>query len=151
MSLLIMTTFLKCENETPWTKHIHSYLISGHSQVFQRTVSTWTTMFSLTITSSRSNIPYLEKIIWVIGVLRGTVVCNWRFVNLCGSHLQSQVIVIFSWNFKNPGERFDWSIDRVAAGKRVKWLAVKTSTDIGYTNRWVVRWIINNELLSPVE
>ena len=39
--------------------------------------------------------------------------------NLCGSHLQSQVIVVVSLKFKNPGERFDWSIDRVAVGKCV--------------------------------
>ena len=38
------------------------------------------------------DIPWLKKIIWVIGVLRRTVVCDWRFDNLCGSHLQSQVI-----------------------------------------------------------
>ena len=37
------------------------------------------------------NLPWLKKIIWVIGVLRGTVVSDWRFDNLCGSHLQSQV------------------------------------------------------------
>ena len=58
-------------------------------------------------------------IIWVIGGLRRTVVGDWRFDNLCGSHLQSEVIVLVSWKFKNPGERFDWSIDRVAVGKRV--------------------------------
>ena len=37
-------------------------------------------------------IPWLKKIIWVIGVLRQTVVREWRFDNLCGSHLQSQVM-----------------------------------------------------------
>ena len=35
-------------------------------------------------------------IIWVIGVLRRTVVGDWLFDNLCGSHLQSQVIVLVS-------------------------------------------------------
>ena len=35
----------------------------------------------------RSNIPWLKKIIWVMGVLRRTVVSDWRFDNLCGSHL----------------------------------------------------------------
>ena len=77
----------------------------------------------------RSSIPWLKKIIWVIGVLRRTVVSDWRFDNLCGSHLQSQVVVLVSWKFKNPGERFDWSIDRVAVGKYVMWLAVKTCRD----------------------
>ena len=42
----------------------------------------------------RSNIPWLKKIIWVTGVLRRTVVSDWRFDNLCGSHLQSQVVVL---------------------------------------------------------
>ena len=32
--------------------------------------------------------PWLKKTIWVIGVLRRTVVSDWRFDNLCGSHLQ---------------------------------------------------------------
>jgi len=77
----------------------------------------------------------------VTGVLRRTVVCDWRFDNLCGCHLQSQVIVFVSWKFKNPGEQFDWSIDRVAIGKYVMWLAVKTSAEIGYENSWVVKWI----------
>ena len=96
-------------------------------------------------------IPWLKKIIWVVGVLRRTLVCDWRFDNLCGSHLQSQVIVLVSWKFKNPGERFDWSIDRVADGKRVMWLTMKTCAEIGYANRWVSKWIINNVLLFPVE
>ena len=96
-------------------------------------------------------VPWLKKIIWVIGVLRRTVVSDWRFYNLCGSHLQSQVVVLVSWKFKNPGERFDWSIDRVAVGKYVMWLAVKTCAEIGYANRWIVKWIINKVLLFPVE
>ena len=40
--------------------------------------------------------------------------------------------------FINPGERFDRSIDRVAVGKCVMRLAVRTCAEIGYTNRWVV-------------
>ena len=99
----------------------------------------------------RSSIPWLKKIIWVIGVLRRTVVSDWRFDNLCGSHLQSQVVVLVSWKFKNPGERFDWSIDRVAVGKYVMWLAVKTCAEIGYANKWIVKWIINKVLFFPVE
>ena len=47
------------------------------------------------------NIPRLKKIIWVIGVLRRTVVIDWRFDNLCGSHLQSQVVVLVSWKFNS--------------------------------------------------
>ena len=47
----------------------------------------------------RSNIPWLKKVIWVIGVLRRTVVCDWRLDNLCGSYLQCQVIVLVSWKF----------------------------------------------------
>ena len=45
-------------------------------------------------------------IIWMIGVLSG-------------SHLQSQLVVLVSSKLKNPGERFDWSIDGVVVGKRV--------------------------------
>ena len=36
--------------------------------------------------------------------------------------------------FKNSGERFDWSTDRVAFGKPVMWLAVKTCAAVGYVN-----------------
>ena len=96
-------------------------------------------------------IPWLKKIIWVTGVLRRTVVSDWRFDNLCGSHLQSQVVVLVSWKFKNPGERFDWSVDRVAVGKCVVWLAVKTCAEIGYANRWDVKWVINKVLLVSIE
>ena len=35
----------------------------------------------------------IEKVIRVIGVLRTVVQCDRRFHKLCGSHLQSQVIV----------------------------------------------------------
>ena len=108
--------------------------------LLSRTITTTTTLFY---------IPRLKKIIWVIGVLRRTVVIDWRFDNLCGSHLQSQVVVLVSWKFKNPGERFGrfgrfWSVDRVAVGKCVMWLAVKTCAEMGYANRWVVA-----ELRSP--
>ena len=41
----------------------------------------------------RSNIPQLKMIIWVTDVLKVTVVDDWHFDNLCGSHLQSQAIV----------------------------------------------------------
>ena len=88
----------------------------------------------------RSDIPWLKRIIWVIGVLRRTVVIDWRFDSLCGSHLKSQVLVLVSWKFKNPGERFDWSVDRVAIVKCVIWLAVKTCAEIGYANRRVVKY-----------
>ena len=37
------------------------------------------------------SIPWLKKIIWVILVLRRTVVNDWHYDNLCWSHLQSQV------------------------------------------------------------
>ena len=32
--------------------------------------------------------------------------------------------ILVSWKFKNPSERFEWSIDRVTAGKPVMWLLV---------------------------
>ena len=40
----------------------------------------------------RSNTPWLKTIIWVIGVPRRTVVCDWRFYHLCGNHLQSGLL-----------------------------------------------------------
>ena len=43
-------------------------------------------------------VPWLKKIIWAIGVLGRTVVRNWRFDNLCRSHLQSQLVVIPFFN-----------------------------------------------------
>ena len=55
--------------------------------------------------------------------------------SLYGSHLQSQVVVLVRWKFKNPGEQFDWSVDIVAVGKCVMWLAVKTCAEIVYANR----------------
>ena len=55
----------------------------------------------------RSNISWLKKIIWVIGVLGRTVVSDWCFTNLWGSQLrQSQVVVLVSWKFKNPAYQF---------------------------------------------
>jgi len=36
-------------------------------------------------------IPWLQKIIWVIGVLRRTVVGDWHFDNPYGSHLQGHL------------------------------------------------------------
>ena len=108
--------------------------------------------------SPRSNIPWWKKMIWVIGVLRRTAVGDWRFDNLCGSHLQRQVIVLVIWKFKNSGEQFHWSMDRVAIDKSIMWLAVKKCPAIGYANRnsqshhtftnqvahqdfWVFKWL----------
>ena len=60
----------------------------------------------------------MKMIIWVIiGVLRRTVVGDRLLTNLCGHHLQSQVIA-FS-QLKNLGEQFDCSIDRVVTDKAV--------------------------------
>ena len=47
------------------------------------------------------------------------------------------MILLVGLKFKNPGERFDWSIDRVAVGKRVMLLVLETCAEIGYANRWV--------------
>ena len=44
-------------------------------------------------------IPWLKMIIWVNGVLRRTVFGDWRFDNLCGSHLQSLVIDFSHWSY----------------------------------------------------
>jgi len=90
---------------------------------------------------TRSNIAWLKMIIWVSGVLIKTVVGEWCFDNLCGSHqfiLQSQGID-FS---QNPGERLDWSLDREAVGKRMMRL-IHSSTClyfIYHTSWWNVKY-----------
>jgi len=96
-------------------------------------------------------IPWLKKIIWVMGVLGGTVVGDWRFGGLCGGRLQSRVVVLVSWGFGGPGERFDWSVDGVAVGGYVVWLAVRTCAEMGCANGWIVEWVMNGVLLFPVE
>ena len=73
-------------------------------------------------------------------VLRRTVVSDWRFDNLCGSHLQSQVVALVSWKFKNPGERFDWSVDRVAVGKCVIGCKDMCGDRLCTTN-WLWSWL----------
>ena len=54
----------------------------------------------------RSNIPWLKKITWLVGVLRRTVVGDWCFDNLCRSHFQSQVKDCF-WRlrFQQPVQK----------------------------------------------
>lgn len=90
---------------------------------------------------TRSNIAWLKMIIWVSGALIKTVVGEWCFDNLCGSHqfiLQSQGID-FS---QNPGERLDWSLDREAVGKRMMRL-IYSSTCLYFTyhtSRWNVKY-----------
>ena len=45
----------------------------------------------------------IELIIWGMEVLRRIIVTGCSFNKLCGSHLQSQVIVLSQLKFKNPG------------------------------------------------
>jgi len=59
--------------------------------------------------------------------------------------------VLVSRKFKNPSERFDWSINRVAVGKCVMWLTVETCAERGYANRWVLRTPITQMILWCVE
>ena len=79
----------------------------------------WISFFWRKWFEPRSHIPWLKKIIWVIGILRLLLVTN-----ISTTH--AEAIFGVKWKFKNPGERFDRSIDRVAVGKSVMWLAVKT-------------------------
>ena len=96
-------------------------------------------------------LPWLKMIILATGVLRRTVLNDWRFENVHRGHLNSQVIDFsLSNSGKNPGERFDWWIDRLAVGNRMIWLAVKACAVIGYVDRRVARWIANNSLMFPV-
>ena len=77
----------------------------------------------------------MKMIIWVTGVLRRTVVGDLSFDNLYRCHLQSHVIDFSQLKIQNTGERFNWSIDRVAAGKLVILLAVETNaTEMGFVN-----------------
>ena len=71
----------------------------------------------------------MKKIIWVIGVLRRAVVGDLCFDNLCGSHLSESSDTYSQLKIKTPS--FDSSIDRIAIGKRVMRLAVKTCAEIG--------------------
>ena len=79
----------------------------------------------------RSNIPWLEKIISVIGVLR-RIVGNWNFNFLWGSHLQSQVIV--SFKFKHPGE---WARTPI--------------TQMIFFNQVIIRWKVMPHTRKRVE
>ena len=48
---------------------------------------TWQYLYLIKWFEPKRNIPWLKKIIWVIGVLRRTVVWDWLFRdNLCGSN-----------------------------------------------------------------
>ena len=84
----------------PSRPHVHKEIVSVEASYFALSYPKNIPLIYL----NNNIIPWLKKIIWVIGVLRRTVVSDWRFDNLCGSHLQSQVVVLVSWKFKNPGE-----------------------------------------------
>ena len=89
-----------------YSAQLHKYFFS--SKVFLGVVIIaedpyyWFTVLSLRKWfEPRSNIAWLKKIIWVIRVLRRIVVWDWPFDKLCGSHLQSQVLV---WSVENYSE-----------------------------------------------
>ena len=46
------------------------------------------------------------------------------------SSSESSDSLLVSSKYKNPGERFDWSTDRVAIGKREMRLGVKTCAEV---------------------
>ena len=50
-----------------------------------------------------SKIPRLKVIIWIIVVLRGTAVCDWRFDNLCAE-------AIFRVTLKTASAHFIWNV-----------------------------------------
>ena len=84
----------KSQSQQRWS-HLHSIRMSAVHIIFiLLLLRKWF--------EPRSSIPWLKKIIWVIGVLRRTVVSDRRFDNLCGSHLQSQVVSIDQSN-RSPG------------------------------------------------
>ena len=82
----------------------------------------------------RSNIPWLKKIIWVIGVLRRTVVCNWcvQKPSSESSDSLSQLKIQKPWWAIWLVNTVDW----VAIGKRVMWLAVKTCGVMQIVGLW---------------
>ena len=55
----------------------------------------------------------MKKIVWAIQVLKKTVVCDQRFDILCGSHLQSEVIVI---------QKTRWAIWLVKVAQQGFWI-----------------------------
>ena len=76
-----------------WLAHLIAYfllLASETTLIESRRTSETESNLGPTM-STYFDLPSLKKIIWVIGVLRRTVVGDWRFDNLCGSHLQSQL------------------------------------------------------------
>ena len=114
-----------CFDKIDWVSNLPKHLLG-----------TWNLLVNELKCLNNIKIPWLKKIIWLIGVLRRTVVSDWIFDNLCGSYLQSQMVLLVSWKFQNPGERFGWSVDRVAVGKCVMWLAVKTCAEIMQIDGW---------------
>ena len=91
--------------------HLGDYIIWCHScsRIFQFTiVHYWERTCLVFKGKAVLNLPWLKMIIWVTAVLRRTVVCNWRFDNLCRSHLQTQVIVLVSWKFKTLVSAFEF-------------------------------------------
>ena len=66
-------------------------------------------------------------IILVTGDLKGLLLAIDVSTTWVEAIFRGQWPILVSWKFKNLCERFDWSIDRVAIGKPMMWLAVKTS------------------------
>ena len=81
-----------------WTQS--EWKIIGSGMTLNHSIRKWLRVrFSLHLMVIVTNLP-LEKIVLVIGVLRRTVVSDCCFDNLCGSHLQSQVLSLYVLTLK---------------------------------------------------
>ena len=85
--------------------------------------------FSLGL-KERDNCKYIlsksSLIVWVhVGLYRTVVDSDWRFNNLCGSHLQSQnELFHVSWRYSNSGYWSDWSV------RLLLWVVRQLSRDV---------------------
>ena len=82
------------------------------------------------------------------------VVCDWRFDNLCGSHLQSQVKVLVSWKFKNltpkmaSAQVVETSIKKKQSFSRLQ--SARWSFSIKVCYSWVQTIILLTEIQSLI-
>ena len=90
--------FSTLEEQSPFVEQLLStnftLYLDGHLHKMQQWLNYWMWRWRVW---QLGKLAWLKKIIWVIGVLRRTVVSDWRFDNLRGSHLQSQGFLIFNW------------------------------------------------------
>ena len=135
------------------------HLFSQDSDITSRSVSNCSTSTTKLVcwTTSPMILLALFKSLMVSLICYVCFVWQWFAVRLsviqpCANTLCQQnnyyryCLYIMTTNSFHNILRFDWSIERVAVGKLVMSLALKTCA-----NRWAVRCLVNNVLLFPVE